>query len=154
MPDDTPYEFDYSKAVHLPERKKRRRQSLITGKETALNEESELQVACITHYDKRCRIDTNLRENTRIFAVSPNDGYRSVNQRSLAKRMGQRSGVWDLHLFDRRSGKLTYTWIELKSLTGRLSDEQEKWEQFFYGTPVKFHVVKSLNQFIQILEGR
>lgn len=156
MQDYDPYDF---------RRPRKARISTITGRPTKLTEETELQIQCVTLYRKRCKADRALKENTRLYAVSPNDGKIPAHQRQLAQRMGKASGIYDLHLLIKKyptisnaygtfkTPLLEIHWIECKATGGSLSDEQDKWWTWLSRTHVKTHVVKSVGEFVKILEG-
>lgn len=156
------YEYD---AYDFKRPKRQKRVSKITGKQTKLTEETELQIACVTYYRKRIKVDRALRENTRLYAVSPCDGKLPRHLAILAQRMGKIAGVYDLHFMRKVThqipncfGKFTaeqfqYHWIEVKAAGGYLTDEQEKWWAWLEKTPIKRHVVKSVSDFVKIVEG-
>ena len=128
--------------VVVPEKKTRQK---------GLSEETKLQCACVAHYDKRCRVDRTFREMTRLYAVAPNDGKRGMMQRSLAKRMGQRRGPFDLHFMDKRKERFRYVWIECKSKDGRLTQEQAEFGSWLISTPITCEDVRTLDEFIKVI---
>lgn len=127
-----------------------KRISTFTGRPTALTEETELQCAAFVRYDKQCRLDRTLRENTRLFAINPIPG-KSVNQAILAKRMGLRAGVYDAVFHDMRSGSFVEIWIEFKAEDGRLTQGQRDWADWLRGTPVQSVECRNLNEFERIV---
>ena len=129
-----------------------KRISAITGKPTKLTEETELQIVCMNHYLKRCMVDAHLRHFTRLFAIAPNDGPVPMARRILAKRMGKKRGPWDAQLYDKR-GPLRLTWIEFKAPDGRLTPEQEDYFEWLADTPIRAVEVRSLNEFIKVLNA-
>jgi hypothetical protein len=122
------------------------------AKRKGLTPEAALQVSCIVHYDKRCRLDRELREKTRLYAINPVPG-KTMQHAVLSKRMGLRPGIWDAVFLDRRRCEMGQTWIEFKAQKGKLTAEQIGWMEWLRGTQVQFHEVYSLDQFIHILEA-
>lgn len=148
----TDWADEYDPADFRPKRKKRKKRiSAITGKETSLTPELELQIACFTWYDKLCRLDRTLREKTRLYAINPLPDTPNIIQRDLAKRAGLRAGVWDAQFLDRRTWELSTTWIEFKALKGGLTDEQLGWFEWLRDTPVKCVEVRSVDEFIKVI---
>lgn len=133
------------------------------GKRTRLSEETALQVSLVVYYDKRCRIDRALRENTRLYAVNPVPG-KTMQQAILSKRMGLRAGIFDLCLMkkfrpiDDAGEKLpegfSIIWLECKAEKGGYTEAQEDWLRWLSDTPVQYHQVRTLNEFIAILEAK
>ena len=146
MSDDTYDSFDLRK----PRRQKR--VSAITGKPTALNPETELQIQLICAYDARCRLDRYLRLGTTLFAVGANAGKRPLHQAVLAKRMGERKGTWDMVLVDWRRDRHRVHFIEVKAPDGRLTTEQKELRDKMAGSTVEFSVVKTLDEFLEIIK--
>lgn len=62
----------------------------------------------------------------RFFFHTPNGGKRPKGEAGKLRAMGQKPGVPDL-LLPRRRGIYTGLAVELKSATGRLSDDQREW---------------------------
>lgn len=143
-------DLDYDPANHTrPKRGKR--VSLLTGKMTNLNPETEIQIICFTHYERLCRYDADLRQNTRLFAISPNDGRLTVAQRTLSQRMGKKRGPWDAQFYDKRGGTLKQCWIEFKAPDGRLTPEQRGYLDWLRDTPIRAVEVRGLDEFTQII---
>jgi len=120
-------------------------------KRKGLTEETALQVSIVAYYTKLCRVDKRLRENTRLYAVGANAGRRPMHQAALAKRMGEVRGVFDLCLM--KKSPWQQIWIEVKAPDGRLSSEQKEWMAWLADTPVIACEVRSLDEFISILEA-
>lgn len=144
----TDFADQYDPANFRPKRCKRI--SSITGKATSLTPELELQIACFVWYDKRCRLDRELREKTRLYAINPLPG-KTMSQRVLSKRAGLRPGVWDAQFLDKRTWEFSTTWIEFKAVAGKLTDEQLGWFEWLRDTPVKCVEVRSLDEFIRVI---
>ena len=138
------------------------RLSTITGKMTRLSPELEFQIQIICYFDKRCRLDRALRENTRLYAVNPIPG-KTAHVAQLSKAAGLRAGVFDLALFkkfrdhDSEGNKLpegfSIIWLECKAGKGTYTAEQKAWLEWLSDTPVQCHQVRTLNEFIAILEA-
>jgi hypothetical protein len=114
--------------------------------------EQDFQCACVKHYNERCVYDRALREQTKLYAVAPLSNKLSDWQKILQKRMGLVSGVYDLHFMDQRRG-WQYTWIECKSLVGKLTDEQKEWDKWLHGTPIIRCTVRTLDEFMAVIHG-
>lgn len=143
----TTFEFD----AHDLKSPRRKRISTITGKPTALNPETELQIQCFVNYTQRCRLDRDLRMNTVLYAVGANAGKRPLHQAVLAKRMGEMAGVWDGTFLDWRRERHRFRFIEWKSETGRLTKEQIEFRDKLAGTIWEFHVVREIGEFLEII---
>lgn len=134
--------IDYDPDLACTPRKKRK----------GLSPELALQIGCFTYFDKRCRLDKTLREKTRLYAINPIPG-KTVQQAVLSKRAGLRPGIWDAVLLDRRGWELRQVWIEFKADGGKLTPAQVGWFEWLKGTNVQFHEVRTLDEFIAVLEG-
>jgi len=136
------------------EPKRRKRISAFTNKPTNLTEEQEIQIICVKHYDELARMDRYLREQTRLFAIAPNDGLLPLPQAVKAKRMGKRAGPYDLIFYDYRR-RFREVWIEMKAPKGRLTEEQEQYRDFHARRGVvETWEVRTKNEFIAILESK
>lgn len=142
-----PEEFD---AYTLRHPKRGKRISAITGKATALNPETELQIQLVTHYRKRCLVDAQLRHFTRLYAIAPSNGNVPMHLRVLAKRAGVVRGVYDLTFMDKRRG-FRVTWIECKVDDGRLTPEQQGFMEWLSDTPIRAVECRSLSEFIALI---
>lgn len=139
-----------------------RRLSTITGKMTALSPELEFQISLIVYYDKRCRLDRALRENTRLYAVNPLPG-KTPRMAELSKRAGLRAGVFDLCLMKKQfnadfnsyhlDADMQIIWLECKAGKGSYTAEQKAWLEWLRDTPIQCHSVYNLDEFIRILEA-
>ena len=134
--------FDYDPALACAPRKKRK----------GLSPELTLQIAAVSYYDKRCRLDRALREKTRLYAINPIPG-KTVGQAVLSKRAGLRPGVFDAVFLDRRGWEFTQSWLEFKAPDGRLSAAQKGWLDWLRDTPIRCHEVRDLDEFVAIVEG-
>ena len=139
---DGVYDYELNYVPKNPPRKKRH----------GLTEEMALQISCVVHYDKRCRLDRELRENTRLYAVNPVP-QKSLNQAVLSKRAGLRRGIADLHFMDRRKRPFQYTWCEMKSAKGSLSPEQTDFMEWLSDTPIRYVEIRSLDEFIKVIDA-
>lgn len=133
-------------------RKPRAKRIGLSGRPTSLTEETELQISCVVHYRKRCLLDRELREKTRLFAISPNDNKLPVHVRVLAKRMGKIAGPHDIQFIDKRRG-FYYWWLEMKAANKIYTIEQEDFANFFTGTPIKTKIIYMLDDFIEVLDS-
>lgn len=131
-------------------KKRARRVSAVTGKMTALSEELELQIQCFVRYDKQCRMDRKLRENTRLFAINPLPG-KTQRTAGLSKRAGLRAGVWDAIFHDLRSDEPLEIWIEFKAGNGGLSAAQEGWFEWIDKMRFQAHECRSISEFERIV---
>lgn len=89
-----------------------------------------------------------LSEFKRLIIHFPNEGKRSLRYGALMKSLGMRKGVADLFIAVPRHG-FGGAWIELKSVDGVISQEQEHFiadmkEQNFY-TNVAWSVKESID---------
>lgn len=134
---------DYDEYDMRPKRKQRRHNA---------EYEWQFQVKCVVHYTKLCRREAAYRDLTRLYAVAPNDGLRTIQQAAKAKRMGQKPGVYDLHFLDRRNGIFRYTWIECKAKGKGLSDEQIEWDLWLTGSPIRRFVVRTIDEFQAVIK--
>lgn len=131
-------------------KKEKRFISIFTGEPTNLYPETELQIACVKHYDQRIRVDALLRHFTRLYAVGAAEGDIPVYLRDLMKRMGKRKGPFDLHFMDKRQ-KFQYTWIECKWGKNGYTDEQQDFSEWLSDTPIRCMQVRSLNEFAALI---
>lgn len=155
MPDsyDPEIGYDPQQAVELPpKRKRKKRVSAITGKETGLQPETELQILMVTHYRQRCLVDPTLRHFTKLYAVNVASGNIAPYLRDLQKRAGKLRGVFDLHFMDRRQ-KFQYTWIEVKVGKEDYTPEQSDFEEWLSNTPIRCLQARTLNEFMAIIKG-
>lgn len=141
---------DYADLIRRAKGARKKRISTITGKATTLTPELEFQISLITYYDKRCRLDRELRENTRLYAVNPIPG-KTARQADLSKRAGLRVGVFDLCLI--RKVPFRITWLECKSGKGSYTEAQEGWLVWLADTPIQAHEIRVIDEFIRILDA-
>ena len=130
--------------------KRTKRISAFTGKPTNLLPETELQIACVTYYNKRRLIDAQLRHHTRLFAVGAAEGNIPLASRVLMKRMGKIRGPFDAQLIDLRNG-FQYTWIEFKWGDNGYTPEQAAFAEWLSDTPIRCLAVYSLDEFIGVI---
>jgi hypothetical protein len=83
-----------------------------------------------------------------LFHV-PNGGFRNLKEAAKLKAMGVVAGVPDLLLVN--NGALVA--FELKTPTGRLSDKQKLVHSAWIAQGIPVHVVRSLEQFQQLIES-
>lgn len=115
-----------------------------------LHPETELQIRCFVFYDKLCRVDRQLREKTRLYAINPVPG-KTVQQAVLSKRMGLRAGIFDAQFLDKRGGTLQQTWIEFKAQDGRYTQDQRDWLNWLQDTPIRCIELRTVDEFREAL---
>jgi hypothetical protein len=98
------------------------------------NPETRLHVA-VMDYLRRVLIDC------RAFHI-PNGGKRSAETARLMKRLGTMPGVFDIEIL--APGPRTF-WIECKTDSGRLSEEQESFKVDLIRFGFPYAVVRSLD---------
>lgn len=113
--------------------------------------EADLQKQCVKHYRDRRRVDPLLRAWTRLFAINPLQQKLTRWQQAHCKAMGLIAGPHDLQFLDIRTKALIYHWIEMKSERGTYTQEQQDFADFLAATPVRVHVVRSLDEFIKVI---
>lgn len=134
---------DFDSFDMRPKRKQRRHN---------LDAEWRLQARCVTWLKKQQRRDKNLR-----FIAPQPEAPRDVKRAAMAKMLGLQRGVADIIVMRRTLGslstwKLRVDWIELKRPDGRMSDEQWAWQDWFANTPIRCHVVTSLDEFKAVIK--
>lgn len=125
-------------------------------KKRAASAEWRLQAACIAKLRKAMRRDSNIR-----FIAAMPENQRDRKRAAMAKMMGLERGVADIIVWRKLPGVpgvydktvLRVDWIELKRPGGKATPEQIAWAEWFYNTPVRCHVITSVEEFLQILEG-
>ena len=104
--------------------------------------EDKIQEACVMWFGYA------FPKLTPLLHHSPNGGYRNAREGAKFKKMGTRAGFPDLLLLlpshDRKHHALG---VELKTPTGRLSDNQKAWAKVAMSAGVKYVVVRSFDEF-------
>lgn len=109
------------------------------------DEEHRLQAACVRWFRLQY---PKMKHN--LFAV-PNGGKRDAITGAKLKEEGALAGVADLILLksNRFYGALL---IEMKTKTGRQSDSQKEWEQKIINDGYKYAVIRSIEEFKQVIK--
>lgn len=132
---------------------KSRRVSKITGRATSLWPETEIQISIIVKYHALCDWDRELRLNTDLFAIAPNDGKLPQHVRALSQRMGKIAGPHDLQMLDFRRNTFTYWWFEVKQPGKKYTPEQARFAERLKRSPVKCVIVYSADDFERVIRG-
>ncbi len=117
--------------------------------------EDDLQKACLEWYELQWgarRINGQPLKN--LLHHSPNGGKRSAREAARFKAMGTRPGFPDLWL-GIPSGGAPYLCVELKTLN-RGSDQspnQRAYEQLVKAVGARYEVVRTLQEFINVVNG-
>lgn len=82
---------------------------------------------------------------------SPNGGKRNAAEAAKFKEMGTRAGFPDL-IFLKPSKSFNFLAIELKTANGRQSEHQKEYQREFERIGAKYVVVRSLDEFISIID--
>lgn len=111
-----------------------------------MRQEGKIQEACVTwfRYNHYKYVDL-------LFHV-PNGGYRTKRTAALMKREGVVAGVADLLLLvpnDTAHGLC----VEVKTAKGRQTERQKLWQQAVIAQGYEYHVVRSLDEFIAVVDG-
>lgn len=110
------------------------------------HEEDDLQRACV------CWFDLEYPQYRLRLHHSPNGGKRNAIEAAKFKQMGVRAGFPDLILLI--PNKLyPFCGIELKTKTGRQSENQKEYQKEFESIGAKYVVVRSLEEFIEVVDG-
>lgn len=108
-------------------------------------EEHQLQCACVEWFSYQY---PQMRHN--LFAV-PNGGKRSKTTAGKLKAEGVLSGVADM-IFLKRSGDYGALLIEFKTAKGNQTLAQKEWERKITADGYKYVIVRSLEQFINVIK--
>lgn len=85
-----------------------------------------------------------------LFFAVPNGGHRNIQTAARLKAEGVTSGVSDLLLFVARRGYHALC-VEVKTMTGRQSENQKNWECRVKEQGFCYHIVHSLDEFAQLV---
>ena len=107
--------------------------------------EHQLQVACVKWF--RLRYPQFAKS---LFAV-PNGGWRNEAVAAKLKAEGVLAGVADLLLLE-ANWEYRGLAIELKTQEGRQSKAQEEWQRYITGRGWEYVIVRSVEQFIEVVE--
>lgn len=108
--------------------------------------ESDIQIACVRWFRYQHPSVAPL-----LFAV-PNGGARNAVTASILKAEGVVAGVADLLLLV-PSGGWHGLAIEMKTPTGRQSESQKAWQRAVEGQGYRYAVCRSVEGFIETVEG-
>jgi hypothetical protein len=105
------------------------------------HEEENMQLQCVKWFDYQYpKLKLRLHH-------SPNGGKRDEREGARFKAMGTRAGFPDLILLYPNKF-YPYMGIELKTSTGKQSEQQKEYQKMFEETGAKYIVVRSLDEFI------
>jgi len=110
----------------------------------AFGERGDLHQACIDW----ARLQEGRYPALRWLVHCPNGGKRSKAEAGRLKSMGVKAGYPDL-VINRSSGIWTGFAVELKSDTGRVSQDQQDWLEMFLDEGYLVVVIRSLDVFIE-----
>lgn len=108
--------------------------------------EDSLQKLCVRWFDLK------YPKFSLFLHHSPNGGKRNAIEAAKFKQMGVRSGFPDLILIV-PNRFYPFCGIELKTKTGRQSANQKAYQKEFESIGAKYVVVRSLDEFIKVVEG-
>lgn len=107
--------------------------------------EDKLQKACVKWFDYAY---PQLRHR---LHHSPNGGKRNAIEAAKFKEMGTRAGFPDLILLH-PNRFYPFLGIELKTPKGRQSENQKVYQKVFHEIGARYVVVRSLDEFIEIIK--
>lgn len=108
--------------------------------------ESYLQQEIFVWYNNNFCLKTH--ENRGMIFSIPNGGTRNIREAMTLKRTGLLAGASDLIVITPK-GKLMF--VELKIDKGRQSDNQIEFEQRVKKLGFEYHIVRSLEEFKEII---
>lgn len=117
-------------------------------KRKGLSDEWRLQCACVKALRQRMRLDKSLR-----FIANMPEGQRDAKRAGLAKMMGLAPGVADMIVLHKTRAVFRMDWVEFKRDDGKLSPAQADWAAWLATTPIKCHVVRTIDDFIKVIDG-
>ena len=85
-----------------------------------------------------------------LFFAIPNGGHRNIQTAARLKAEGVTAGVSDLMLLIARHGYHALC-VEVKTLVGRQSENQKLWQQRVEAQGFKYAVVRSLDDFAELV---
>mgnify|MGYP003077074534 CR=1 FL=1 len=106
--------------------------------------EDKLQKAILTYFDYK------YPKYRLLLHHSPNGGKRNAIEAAKFKQMGVRAGFPDLILLIPNKF-YPFCGIELKIKTGRQSESQKAYQKEFESIGAKYVVVRSLDEFIKVV---
>lgn len=107
-----------------------------------LSREAGLQQACVNWFRY------SYPKLAQFLIAVPNGGSRNALEAANLKRQGVVAGVSDLLLLIPRKG-FGCLGMELKYDSGRQSDKQKQWEQYFRKAGNLYVIIRSVDQFIE-----
>lgn len=108
--------------------------------------EDKLQKAILTYFDYK------YPQYKLLLHHSPNGGKRNAIEAAKFKQMGVRAGFPDLILLIPNKF-YPFCGIELKTKTGRQSENQKKYQKEFESIGAKYVVCRSLEEFIEVVNN-
>lgn len=106
--------------------------------------EDTLQKTCVSWFSLQCP------KYAKLLHHSPNGGKRNATEAAKFKAMGVRAGFPDLILCIARQG-YHGLFIELKTAKGRQSDNQKYYEYVLEEQGYRYEVVRSLEDFRNLI---
>ena len=85
-----------------------------------------------------------------LFFAVPNGGHRDIQTAARLKAEGVTAGVSDLMLLVARRGFHSLG-VEVKTLTGRQSENQKNWQAKVEAQGFKYAIVRSLDDFAELV---
>lgn len=113
-----------------------------------MNCEDELQLCCRQQLDRLA--DETGDARLRRFHHSPNGGHRSKREGAVFRGMGVRPGFPDL-IYPAPVGGYSGVAFELKTVSGRLSDEQRDWLAWLESQGYMVAVPRSVGELLAIV---
>lgn len=107
------------------------------------HEEQDLQIACVNWF----RLQHP--QYFRLLHHNTNEGRKTKAQAGIDKRMGLQPGMPDLTLFVARKNYHALH-IELKTKTGRQSENQKEMERLMTEQGYLYLVVRSIEEFMKV----
>lgn len=85
-----------------------------------------------------------------LFFAVPNGGHRNIQTAARLKAEGVTAGVSDLMLLVARRGFHSLC-VEVKTMTGRQSENQKNWQAKVEAQGFKYAIVRSLDDFAELV---
>lgn len=113
-----------------------------------MNCEDELQLCVRQELDRL--VDETGDERLRRFHHSPNGGHRSKREGAVFRGMGVRPGFPDL-IYPAPVGGYSGVAFELKTASGRLSDEQRDWLGWLAGQGYRVATPRTVGEVLSLV---
>lgn len=112
-----------------------------------MKSENKIQQECYTWFFNNYCLKNHI-PRCYIFSV-PNEG-KSAQEQMYKKMLGMRSGVSDMIMLLPNE----VLFIEFKDSKGKQSDNQKEFEQIVTNLGFEYHLVRSLEQFQEIIKNK